>query len=50
MSFHTGPASKNPIRRLSFSIVLCCLVLLTFPGVRPAPSASAEPSQNPHDL
>jgi|GEM_PF-1683845 len=47
MPFHTVPASKNPIRRLTFSIVLCCLVLLTFPSVRPTPSASVEPSQNP---
>jgi hypothetical protein len=47
MSFHTGPTSKNPIRRLSFSIVLCSLVLLTFPSVRPTPSAGAGPSQNP---
>lgn len=47
MPFHTVLASKNPIRRLSFSIVLCCLVLLTFPSVRPTPSASAGLSQNP---
>lgn len=47
MSAHTGPASKNPVSRLSFSIVLCCLVLLTFPSVHPVPSASAGPSRNP---
>jgi hypothetical protein len=46
MSFHTVPVLKNPIRRLSFSIVLCCLVLLTFPSVRPTPSAGAGLSQN----